>query len=223
MTTLPPPRRVEVYFDYLSPYAYFGQRAIRAICERRGIELVLSPVLFPALLNHWGQRGPAEIPAKRAWVFKDAARYAALHRVPFVGPKAHPFNPLTALRLSLVEVGGADQAKIVETLFDAGWGRGIDLGAPDELARAIDEAGLDGKALLARTSDVAVKDTLKKNTETAIARGTFGVPTFVVGDELFWGSDRMDHIELALDGRDPLDSAQITELLARPRGADRRT
>lgn len=214
--------RVDFYFDYISGYAYFAWLRIQEICDRRGVELDVHPVLFAGLLDRWGQLGPAEIPPKRAWAYKDAFRHARLHGIELSCPKYHPFNPLLALRLSLREVAGAEQRRVVSTLFRAGWGQGIDLGSPDELAGALDREGLDGRALIERASAPEAKEALRRDTERAVDRGVFGVPTTFVGDELFWGSDRMDYIELALDGRDPLDEARVREALARPRAADRR-
>ncbi|WP_437642294.1 2-hydroxychromene-2-carboxylate isomerase [Sorangium sp. So ce854] len=214
--------RVEFYFDYISGYAYFAWLRIQEICDRRGVELGVHPVLFAGLLDRWGQLGPAEIPPKRAWAYKDAFRHAKLHGIELSCPKYHPFNPLLALRLSLREVAGAEQRRVVSTIFRAGWGQGIDLGSPDELAGALDREGLDSRALIERASAPEAKEALRRDTERAVDRGVFGVPTTFVGDELFWGSDRMDYVELALDGRDPLDEARVREALARPRAADRR-
>ncbi|WP_437663036.1 2-hydroxychromene-2-carboxylate isomerase [Sorangium sp. So ce1182] len=216
------PGRVDFYFDYISGYAYFAWLRLQEICDRRGAELGVHPVLFAGLLDHWGQLGPAEIPPKREWAYKDAFRVARLHGIELSCPKYHPFNPLLALRLSLPEVGGAEQRRVVTTIFRAGWGQGIDLGSRDELAGALDREGLDSRALIEQASAPAAKEALRQGTERAVGRGVFGVPTTFVGDELFWGSDRMDHVELALDGRDPLDHARVREALARPRAADRR-
>jgi 2-hydroxychromene-2-carboxylate isomerase len=213
---------VDFYFDYLSGYAYFGWLRVRSLCARKGATLGVHPVLFAGLLNHWGQLGPAEIPPKRAWVYRDGFRIAKRDNVPLSPPRYHPFNPLLALRLSLAEVGGADQPRVVDAIFGAGWGRGIDLGSREELAATLDAAGLDGNGLVAKASEPAAKAALKKSTEDAIARGVFGVPTMIVGDELFWGADRVEYVEMALDGTDPIDHAWVNEVLARPKQADRR-
>ena len=114
-------KRVDFYFDDLSPYAYFAWLRIGAFCAQHDAELVIHPVLFAGLLEHWGQLGPAEIPPKRAWVYRDAFRYAALNGIPLVGPPVHPFNPLTALRMSLAVAAGADQPRVIDALFHAAW------------------------------------------------------------------------------------------------------
>jgi 2-hydroxychromene-2-carboxylate isomerase len=213
--------RVDFYFDYISPYSYLAWVQIRALCAKKGADLVLHPTLFAGLLNHWGQLGPAEIEPKRRWIFSDAHRTARLHGLPFSCPKYHPFNPLSALRLTLAEVAEDRQHAVCDTLFHAGWGAGIDLGSSEEICRALDERGLPGQALIEKTGLPEVKEALKRSTAEAIERGVFGVPTMIVGQDLFWGSDRMDFVALALDGDDPIDRPSVDAVLSRPKAADR--
>ncbi len=213
---------LDFWFDFISPYAYFASLAVPRLCEERGVEVRYRPVLFAALLNHWGQLGPAEIASKRAWTFRDITRYAALNRIPLQGPAYHPFNPLTALRLALPEVSGDDQLQVIQAIYAAGWGQGIDLGDPSALAETLDAAGLNGQELVARTRAPEVKAALAREVEEALALGIFGVPTFLVDGELFWGNDRLDHVALYLDGRDPLDRTKVDAILARPGAAARR-
>ncbi len=212
---------IDFYFDYLSPYAYIGWFGIQKICAARRLELRPHPVLFAGLLNHWGQLGPAEIPPKREFVYKDTCRLAALAGLPFNSPRLHPFNPLTALRMSLKETSGDRQRDIIHALWHAAWGMGIDMGNPDELVAALNNAGLPGHEILKAAQQPAAKEALKQNTAHAIAHGVFGIPTAIANGELFWGADRLSHLELFLDGQDPLDRRRIGEMLARPRGTDR--
>lgn len=205
-------RHVDFYFDYLSPYAYLASLEIGRLCQRNGVGLRWRPVLFAGLLNHWGQRGPAELPPKGFHAFKDTLRYALQRGIPLRSPRLHPFNPLIALRAAQVEVSGDDQPLVIRTLFEHGWARGGDLGNSDELAAALDEAGLDGSGLVAKTHDTEVKARLRSDTDAAIARGVFGIPTMIVDDELFWGLDQFDNLELFLQGRDPLATVDWEEL-----------
>lgn len=220
--------RVDLYFDYISPYSYLGWVELRALCREKGAELVAHPVLFAGLLHRWGQLGPAEVEPKRRWIFADASRCARLRSISFVCPKAHPFNPLTALRLSLPSVCGGRQHDVIDAIYRAGWGRGIDLGSPAELAAALEEAGLPGAALIEKAGLPESKQGLEESTDAAIELGVFGAPTMIVTaaaeapGELFWGSDRVEHVALALEGRDPIDRGAVDEVLARPRAADRR-
>ena len=215
--------RVDFYFDYLSPYAYFAALRLPELCARHGAELVYRPVLFAGLLNHWGQLGPAEIPAKALYTFRDAARWAALEGWPFRAPRFHPFVPLTALRLSLRSVAADEQARVVEALFRHGWGDGGDLGDAEALGAALDRAGLDAAPLLERARTEAAKAALRTETDAAIARGVFGIPTMVTSGELLWGYDRLPHLELILDGRDPLAGRDLAPLASSGRAADRRS
>lgn len=209
--------RVEFYFDYLSPYAYLAWLSVPHVCSARGIELAPRPVVLGALLQHWGQLGPAEIPPKALFTFKDCVRRAHHLGHPFRAPAYHPFNPLTALRVSLSEVAGAAQRDVMNALWQAGWGEGRDLGSAQEIADILNQAGLAGTALVARASDPEVKALLKANTEGAIQQGVFGVPTMLVGEELFWGADQLDALGMYLDGRDPLKAVPLESLA--PRGA----
>jgi len=212
---------LDFWFDPISPYAFFAWLRIRDLAEAHDATLRLRPVLFAALLDHHGHRGPAEIPSKREATFKDILRYAAVHDIELQGPATHPFSPVTALRLCLREVAGDRQPEVVDAIFRGGWSRGADLGDPAALARLLDGIGLDGEAWVARTRDPAVKRALIAQTEAALARGVFGVPTCDVDGELFWGNDRLHYVALRLQGRDPLPVAAAERMLARPAGATR--
>lgn len=210
---------VDFYFDYLSPYAYLASLEIESLCERHGVALRWRPVLFAGLLNHWGQRGPAELPPKGFHALKDTLRYARKRGIPLRSPRHHPFNPLLALRTAQAEVSGADQGRIIQALFQMGWAHGGDLGSADEIVAALDAAGLDGAGLVAKSADPAVKARLRADTDAAIARGVFGIPTMIVGDELFWGLDQLGNLELFLDGRDPLAGLDWEQVRSQGPGA----
>ena len=212
---------MDFYFDYLSPYAYFAWRQIQPLCQRYAVDLRPHPVVFGKLLDHWGQLGPAEIAPKKTALYKYCYRYAKLHGFKFNPPRVHPYNPLPSLRLSLPEVCGEHQPQLIDKLFCAGWSEGADLGSTTELAPILNSAELDATRLLAAIETQEVKDALQRETELAIDQGVFGVPTFIVGGELFWGNDQLEHIELFLQGKDPLEPECVEEMLARHRGIDR--
>lgn len=209
------------YFDYLSPYAYFAWFKVRELAKKRDLSLIFHPVVFGGLLNHWEQKGPAEIPPKREWVFKDTYRYAALHQIPLKGPKVHPFNPLLALRLSLPEVTGSDQEQMIDSLWKGIWGEGINPGSEEEIRDVLKKNRFEVDLLIEKAKSPPIKELLKSETDRAIAKGVFGIPTIIIENELFWGNDRFAYIELYLDGKDPLDNQKLKEVLARPRAADR--
>jgi 2-hydroxychromene-2-carboxylate isomerase len=214
--------RVDFYFDFLSPFAYLAHKKLPTFAKDLGIEWEMKPVVFAALLNQWGHKGPAEIPPKRVYVFSQCMRFARREGIPFTLPKYHPFNPITALRMALKEVSGKDQLPVIDALWDASWGQGRDLADKGELVSVLNEAKLPGEALLNKTNDASVKEVLKNNTTEAISLGIFGVPTFITEDKtLFWGLDAMADLERFLRGQDPLDKAKLAELLSHPAGASR--
>lgn len=213
-------RSIAFHFDYLSPFAYLASCEVDALGARHGVSIAYRPVLFPALLDHWGQRGPAEIAPKALHVFKDCLRQAQLRGIPFRSPRLHPFRSLTALRLTLAVPDG-DRARAVHALFEHGWAHGGDLADEKELVQALSAAGFDGAALLERARSDAVKQALREGTDAAIARGVFGIPTLDVEGELFWGFDQFPHVELVLAGRDPLNGIDVKERGPRGVGATR--
>jgi len=181
-------------FDVISPYAYLGSLQLSRLPA--GTELELVPVLFAGLLKHYGQLGPAEILPKRRFTYRFVLWRARKLGVPLKVPPAHPFNPLGALRLIIA--AGADM-RAMRSGFDFVWGRGRDVSDAAVLADLARELGIaDVQAAL---NDPNVKQTLRRNTEWAAEHGVFGVPTFVIGKETFWGQDAF---EMALDYlRDP--------------------
>lgn len=202
-------------FDVISPYAWVASKRIRAFAARNGAALRAKPVLLGAILAHHGSLGPAELPAKRAYTWRDAHRCAAEHGLDLEGPARHPFNPLLALRACTRAASGDAQWKVIDALFDAGWARGADLSSPEHLARALEAAGLHTEILDAAATPAA-KTALKDNTSQAIQAGVFGVPSFLVDGELFWGNDRFGHLEAYLAGEDPIDAQRIAAQLQRP-------
>lgn len=215
-------RTLHFYFDYLSPYAWFSWRMMEPLCQHYQLELKAHPVVFGKLLDHWGQLGPAEVIPKKAALYRYCDRYAKIGGFEFNPPACHPFNPLPALRLSLPEVAGEHQQTLISAIFEAGWSHGADLSNTDDLRQILDQVGLDSENALCQINTDQLKARLREETEQAIAQGVFGVPTFVIDDELFWGNDQLEHIELYLQGYDPLDHEKVDEMLARQRGIDRK-
>jgi 2-hydroxychromene-2-carboxylate isomerase len=142
---------------------------------------------------------------------KECKRYAMLREIPLVPPRHHPFRPLTALRASLPEVVGGDQALVVRTIFDLGWAEGGDLGKPEEIAMALTRAGLEGSKIIDAAGSETARESLRRETGQAVGRGVFGVPTMIVGDELFWGLDQIPYLELYLEGKDPLAAVDFDD------------
>ncbi|HEU4411052.1 MAG TPA: 2-hydroxychromene-2-carboxylate isomerase [Polyangiaceae bacterium] len=196
---------IRVYFDFLSPFACIGWYSVRPLAARHGRPIEPVPTLLAALLDAHGQKGPAEVPAKRAYVFKDAYRKA--HRAglgPLTPPPAHPFNPLLALRACSLPLEPGARERLVDGLFRRAWLEGAAIDTDEAVARVADAAGLPGVEIVARAKEPPAKEALRSQTERAIAAGVFGVPSFVVGGELFFGVDGLESLDAFLDGRDPL-------------------
>lgn len=212
--------KIHFYFDFISPYAYFAWRNLPTLAKKYNREIEAHPVVFGKLLDKWGQLGPAEIPPKRSWLNEYCFRYAALNGFEYNPPKKHPFNPLAALRMSLKEVSGADQFRVIDSIFEGGWSHGADLGDLPTLISLLTKKSIDGESLSHKVLELDIKESLINETSYAIEKGVFGVPTIIIDDKLFWGNDQMDHIELLLDGKDPLDRERIKDQ-ERPRAIDR--
>lgn len=194
---------IDFHFDLLSPYAAIAWSQIHGLAARHGRAVRPVPTLLAALLAHNGTRGPAEVPAKRVYVFKDALRSARHLGLPLVPPPTHPFNPLLALRAaSMVE--GEAQRRLIDALYDGAWGGGGGVESADQVRALAQRAGLDGDAVVAAAGTDEAKARLRAQTEDAIANGVFGVPTMRVDGELFWGYDSFGHLERFLAGEDTI-------------------
>jgi 2-hydroxychromene-2-carboxylate isomerase len=210
---------VDFYFDPISPYAWLASRSLARL-EDAGVRIRFVPVLFAGLLKAHGNLGPAEVPAKRTYLFRDVMREAARRGLPFAGPPGHPFNPLSALRMCTALLDEAERRRLALALITACWERGEDISDAPTLARLGDAAGFDGEALLARAATPEVKQALAATTDAAIADGIFGVPTFRVNGELFWGGDRIETLLWRLEGG-AIDDDELSAFLARPPLAQR--
>jgi 2-hydroxychromene-2-carboxylate isomerase len=214
-------RSVTFYFDPISPYVWLcARRAIERI-EAAGASVRMQPVLFAAMLNAHGTVGPAEVPAKRAYTFRDVMRQAAQLGLPFEGPPGHPFNPLLALRMCTALSDECERRRFALALFSACWERGEKISDGGALVRIANACDLDGEALLGATQQPEIKQQLAAATEQAIKDGVFGVPTFRLDDELFWGGDRIDALLWRLEGNG-IDEAKLADFLARAPLAQRK-
>jgi len=203
-------RGIDWYFDFVSPYSH--------ICFHRLKDLPgpirMKPVLFAGLLNHWGQKGPAEIPAKRQWTYRWCTWWAQELGVPFRFPKAHPFNPLHYLRLSIA-CGSRPDA--VQRIFDFIWTSGEDAADPGRFSKLCRELNVPEE----RLSAPDVKEQLRGNTEEAAQRGVFGVPSFVLDGEVFWGADAIDFLKAFIADRSVLRNEEMRRVDGLPVAAAR--
>jgi 2-hydroxychromene-2-carboxylate isomerase len=177
------------YFDFISPFAYLQSERLASLAP--AIRIRYRPVLFAGLLAANGQKGPAEIAAKRVFTYQFVVWQAGKLGIPIKFPHEHPFNPLQLLRLAIA----CDCApEAVHRIFRFVWRDGRLPDLPIEWAELAQ--GLDVADAHARIADPDVKDALRRNTDEAIARGVFGVPTLAIGEALFWG---LDATEMARD------------------------
>jgi len=212
MSAFADPSRLYFFLDYLSHNAYLAWHQAPALAARHKLVLTPVPVVFGALLSHYRQVGPAELPAKSGWMLRNVLRKARMHDIPIAPPASHPFNPLLPLRVSCA-VDESQRVALVDRLFRATWAEGRAVSEPDTVRALLLELGLPAEALLAAAASDAVKQQLRQNTDQALAQGIFGVPTLCARGELFWGFDDLEYLDMFLSGRDVL-SAERHELQA---------
>jgi len=215
MEILTMPRQANWYFDYVSPYAYLQLECFHRLPT--DIEVTIKPVLFAGLLSFWDNMGPAEIPAKRRQTYRYCHWLAHKRGIPFKAPPRHPFNPLAVLRLSISLNSDIDA---VRAIFRHIWGDGRDGQDPASLKPLAESLGVTD--LTAAISDPTVKDQLRQNTEEATAGGVFGIPTFEIESELFWGDDITDMMLEFLDNPNLFQEGELARLTDMPIAAARK-
>jgi 2-hydroxychromene-2-carboxylate isomerase len=202
-------KRLVFHFDPISPFAYLAFERLPQVLAGCSYEVEYRPVLFAALLQHWGSKGPAEIEPKRAWTFRHVAWLAQRHGIALQTPAQHPFNPLPLLRLALA---CGPNRRVVEAIFRHVWVGGGDASDPARLAE------LTSHLAPARDpADDAVKRELRRTTNAAVAAGLFGVPTIALEGRLFWGLDALEMVRDALQGGAWFEG-QAWDCEGRPRG-----
>ncbi|RDU96728.1 2-hydroxychromene-2-carboxylate isomerase [Trinickia dinghuensis] len=193
-------KTVEFYFDFGSPTSYLAWTQLPRIAAEHGAQLAYRPVLVGGIHKATNNSSPAAIPAKRNWMWTDVARFARRYGVRYENNPHFPINTLMLMRGAAGAQMHDEQLflRYVDAVFRAMWERPCNLGDASVLRTVLEEAGLDSAFLSELAENPAVKGKLKADTEAAVARGLFGVPTMFVGDEMFFGQDRLDFIEEAL-------------------------
>jgi len=210
-------KHITFHFDFISPYAYLAFEKLPEALKGLSYSVDYRPVLFAGMLKHHGQLGPAEIAPKRDWTYRQVLWLAHAHGIPLQLPAAHPFNPLGVLRLALAcGQGGLVNRYVAETVFRHVWRGGADAADAQRLEelRAVLQPQRD-------PSGEAVKAELKANTEAAIARGLFGVPTCEVDGRLFWGLDALPMLREYLEGNAWFASGAWEQAAGLPTGQTR--
>ena len=189
-------KQITFYLDFISPYAYLAFEELPQALEGLSYGVTYKPIMFAALLKHLGTLGPAEIPGKREWTYRQVQWLGHSKGIPLDMPATHPFNPLGLLRLAVaMDARGEPNRYVCETIFRHVWRGGADAADSARLA----DLGAALQPPQDPQSDV-VKARLKANVDAALAQGVFGVPALVVDDKLFWGADALPMLRQYLQG-----------------------
>jgi 2-hydroxychromene-2-carboxylate isomerase len=189
-------KHITFYLDFISPYAWLAFEEMPQALMGLSYSVTYKPLLFAALLKHHGQLGPAEIPAKRDWTYRQVQWLAHSKGLALDMPAAHPFNPLGLLRVSLAtDAKGQPNRNVCETLFKHVWVGGADAADPTRMAAITQQL-----APKRDPSDDSVKAQLRAHSDEAIGAGVFGVPAFEVDGKVFWGLDGLPMLRAYLEG-----------------------
>ncbi|MFZ8933587.1 MAG: 2-hydroxychromene-2-carboxylate isomerase [Bacteriovoracaceae bacterium] len=203
-------KKLNFYFDFLSPYSYLAWNKIR----NYSYEVDCYPVPLSKIIKSYDTKGPAEIGPKRNFLMKDLLRKCNQGNIPFIPPKALPFNSLYALRFCLKGVSGKEQKKLIDIFFEASWGRGENIDSEESIKLLFKNKNLTNfEQLLEKSSTREARLEIKNNIQSALDLGVFGVPSITVNDELFWGVESLEHLELYLQDKDPLPVNKYKEFL----------
>ena len=206
--------QISWYFDFISPFAYLQCEQLCQLPE--GTQIEYRPILFAGLLSHWAHKGPAEIPPKRRFTYRQVLWFARRDGIPFRAPPAHPFNPLSVLRLA---VALGCKGDTVRSIFRFIWAEGHRPDDPNSWNTLVER--LNARDAGDQIASPAIKAALRSNTEEAIALGVFGVPTIAAEKELFWGYDTTGMAAAYL--RDPLafEDTEMQRMNNLPVGVER--
>ena len=192
-------KTVEFFYDFGSPTVYLAATQLPAIAAAVGATIDWRPMLLGGVFKSTGNQSPVVVPAKAAYMNNDLERFAKRYGVPF---RFNPHFPINTLALMRGAVAYQDDVVVSSTyrdaIFRAIWVEARNLNEPDVIGQVLSDAGLDPTELMNRIGQQTVKDQLIANTEEAVNRGVFGAPTFFVGEQMFFGQDRLDFVAEAI-------------------------
>jgi 2-hydroxychromene-2-carboxylate isomerase len=186
--------KLEFFYDYVSPYTYLADTQL----DRLEAEIVYRPMLLGGVMKATGNSPPKSVPAKGNYLDRDLKRWVERYGVPFHWNSVFPQNTVKALRIAIVAQHQGWFEAVHPRLFSAAWIENLDLSDDAVLASIIEAAGQDPVTVLEEIVGDEVKAELRANSDEAVARGVFGAPTFFVGEEMFFGNDRLDFVREAL-------------------------
>jgi 2-hydroxychromene-2-carboxylate isomerase len=187
------PATIEFFFDYGSPFSYLADTQLPAMAGRCGAEIIYRPMLLIGVFKATGNASPIAVPAKAQYTMRELPRWATRYGVPFKLNPAFPFSTVRLLRGAIAAQLQGKFAAYHDTTFRAFWAEGRDLSKENELERILKTAGIEPDSI----EGTEIKDSVRVNTDEAIARGAFGAPTFFVNGEMYFGNDRLDFVESA--------------------------
>jgi 2-hydroxychromene-2-carboxylate isomerase len=190
----------EFWFDFGSSASYLAWTQLPALEAATGATAVLKPMLLGGVFQATGNQSPVSVPAKGKYIFTDFERFAKRYGVPFRMNPSFPINTLMLMRgaIALQRKGDPRFREYCDAMFKAIWVDALNMNDPATAAAALSKAGFDAQVLVGLASEQATKDALKAATQEAVDRGVFGAPTFFIGNQMFWGQDRMDFVKDAL-------------------------
>jgi len=192
-------KSIELVFDFVSPNAYFAWYPLKELAQKHDASIEITPVFLAGMHKLTGNAPPmirdADVKGKNAYGMLEMNRFIAKYGLTKwqMNPK-FPFNSITLQRM-LLALEGEERISLVETLLSAIWEKQLDVTDLEALGKILQEAGFNAQSLFEGTQDPAIKQALMNNTEHAVARGAFGIPTFYVGNEMFFGKERLGQIE----------------------------
>jgi len=194
-------KTVEFFYDFGSPTVYLAATQLPRIAGSVGATIDWRPMLLGGVFKSTGNQSPVVVPAKAAYMNDDLERFAKRYGVPFRFNPHFPINTLALMRGAVAyQADAVVSSTYREAIFTAIWVEARNLNEPDVIGQVLGDAGLDPAELMNRIGEQTVKDQLIANTEEAVNRGVFGAPTFFVGDQMFFGQDRLDFVTEALSG-----------------------
>lgn len=202
-------KHINFYFDFISHNAYLAWHQLADLAGKYDCTFQPIPVLFAGFLKAHGQLGPAEVEPKLEWMNRNVLRKALELGIPLTVPRQHPFRPLLLLRLAALEMTNERRCQLVGILFRGVWVDKLDPNRASDVHTYLEANNFPPGDLLDRVDETAAKNKVITNTDECLARGGFGVPTMMVGDELFWGFDDLPYLEKFLAGDDPLNEVDV--------------
>lgn len=191
-------KTIEFYFDVGSPASYLAWTQIAGLAARHGAELAYKPMLLGGVFKATGNSSPATVPAKGNYTRQDFQRFAKRYGVELNHNPYFPINTMQLMRGATAYLGTEHFVPFVDAIFRAIWVDELDMGNPEIVGQVLTRNGFSPDDVMQRMNDQAVKDALRSHTEEAIERGVFGAPTMFVGEQMFFGQDRLEFVEEAL-------------------------